>query len=214
MDDLDWETDPLMPRFEISEYVKVLGDMFVNASDTRNRTITSMRIYADYEAMYQDAFTETNQYLWNIKKDALRDGTYYFADRECTQAEVDAQASKYGRPKLSAADIIQLQAEYDFDKQKQLKAFNSKHRVINRQYFVEYQKLSNKLDEEAAANMKQALFDDANPPAIVKNKELSPEFLAAYTARASDCNAGYEWYKGSATKPDNTALIEHLNFET
>jgi hypothetical protein len=52
MDDLDWETDPLMPRFEISEHVKVLGDMFAKSSGTQNRTITTMRIYADYESMY------------------------------------------------------------------------------------------------------------------------------------------------------------------
>lgn len=95
-----------MPRFEISEHVKVLGDMFANSSGTQNRTITTMRIYADYESMYQDAFAETNQFMWNIKKDALRDGTYYFAARECTQVQIDAQAAKYGRPKLSEADIL------------------------------------------------------------------------------------------------------------
>jgi len=52
LDDLDWETDPLMPRFEISEHVQVLGDMFANSSNNLNRTITTMRIYADYESMY------------------------------------------------------------------------------------------------------------------------------------------------------------------
>jgi hypothetical protein len=108
LDDLDWETDPLMPRFEISEHVQVLGDMFANSSGNQIRTITTMSIYADYEAMYTDAFTEANQFMWNMKRDALRDGSYYFAARECTQAEIDAQAAKYGRPKLSAADIIQL----------------------------------------------------------------------------------------------------------
>jgi hypothetical protein len=44
--------------------------------------------------------------MWNIKKAALRDGTYYFAARECTQDQIDAQAAKYGRPKLSEADIL------------------------------------------------------------------------------------------------------------
>lgn len=79
---------------------------------------------------------------------------------------------------------------------------------------IDYQKLAAKIDKENAQNLKQALFDDANPAPFVKNKELSPEFLAAYTARASDCNAGFEWYKGSKTKPTNTALLTTINFES
>ena len=94
-----------MPRFEISEHVQVLGDMFANSSNNLNRTITTMRIYADYESMYQDAFAETNQYIYSIKTDAIRNG-YYVAPLECTQDEVDAQSGKYGRAKLSADDIL------------------------------------------------------------------------------------------------------------
>lgn len=61
--------------------------------------------------------------------------------------------------------------------------------------------------------MKQALNDDAFPAQVVKNKELSPDFLAAFKARVSDCNAGYEWYKGSATKPSDASKIEKTNFQ-
>ena len=64
-----------------------------------------MRIYADYEPIYMDAFDEANQAMWNLKMEAARDGSYYFAPLECTQEEIDAQAARYGRQKLSAEDI-------------------------------------------------------------------------------------------------------------
>ena len=33
IDDLDFKTDVLMPRFDISEHLQVYGDHFVNSSD-------------------------------------------------------------------------------------------------------------------------------------------------------------------------------------
>jgi hypothetical protein len=53
--DLDYETDPKMPRLDITKYVKVLGDYY-DRNFTEWRTITKFSINADYESIEVKAF--------------------------------------------------------------------------------------------------------------------------------------------------------------
>jgi len=51
-----------MPRLDITQYVKVLGD-FYNRNFTAWRTITRFSINADYEALELKAFENTKQWF-------------------------------------------------------------------------------------------------------------------------------------------------------
>lgn len=56
-DDLDWNTDPKMPRLDITKYIKVLGDYYDR--DFANwKTVTRFSINCDYEAIEKSAFTK------------------------------------------------------------------------------------------------------------------------------------------------------------
>lgn len=58
--DFDW-SDPWLPHLDITDKIEVLGDYFSD-SEKDIRTITTFRMFADYEAMVMSAFKDTTKY--------------------------------------------------------------------------------------------------------------------------------------------------------
>lgn len=60
--DFDFNTDPWLPSLDITKHIKVLGDYF-SENESDERTITTFRMYADYETFIKDAYYDSKSYF-------------------------------------------------------------------------------------------------------------------------------------------------------
>jgi hypothetical protein len=73
---MDFLTDPYLPRIDISSYIQVLGDFFsLNSSDPRS--ITSVKLFFDYDTMQINALEETLSYFNNYFNNSLYSAKRY-----------------------------------------------------------------------------------------------------------------------------------------
>lgn len=66
IDDIDFDTDPLMPRISFSDNIEVFGDYFANINDKKNVKST-FRMYIDYENIIKSAYGSTKLYFKKYK---------------------------------------------------------------------------------------------------------------------------------------------------
>ena len=82
--DFDWKTDPLMPRFDFTKYLEVLGDIYSD-NFTEFRTYTRMSMRAAYEEMELEAYTSAVKYFRDFEN-AIGPGDGEFSQYECADA--------------------------------------------------------------------------------------------------------------------------------
>jgi len=74
--DFDWKTDPLMPRFDFTKYVEVLGDEH-SSNFSEFRTVTRLSMRAAYEEMEIEAYEDTVKYFRDFENSiGAGDGSY------------------------------------------------------------------------------------------------------------------------------------------
>lgn len=69
-----------MPSLDITDKIEVLGDYFSD-SESDKRTITTFRMYADYESLVNGAFDATKDYFTGL----ANDGAYSFEEEKCAE---------------------------------------------------------------------------------------------------------------------------------
>lgn len=94
--DFDWDSDPYMPSLDITDKIEVLGDYFSD-SESDKRTITTFRMYADYESLVNAAFTNTKAFFLDLSNK----GTLSFNEDKCP---VYKNPSYKGKGMLSQAE--------------------------------------------------------------------------------------------------------------
>lgn len=70
-----------MPSLDITDKIEVLGDYFSD-SESDKRTITTFRMYADYESLVNGAFTASKDYFSALANDG---GNYAVEEDKCAE---------------------------------------------------------------------------------------------------------------------------------
>ena len=83
--DFDWKTDPLMPRFDFTKHIEVLGDIASN-NFTDFRTFTRLSMRAAYEEMELEAKQDATKYFRDFDN-SIGPGDGSFSQYECEDAE-------------------------------------------------------------------------------------------------------------------------------
>ena len=82
-DDFDW-TVPYRPTIDITKHIKVKGDFFSEDVDD-DRTITTFRMFADYESLVKGVFDGTIAYFDGFRKSG---GKYSVAQEKCGEFDL------------------------------------------------------------------------------------------------------------------------------
>lgn len=66
IDDIDFETDVLMPRINLSDKIEVFGDYFANVNNQK-AVKSTFRMYVDHEQLVKAAYGSTKLYFKKYK---------------------------------------------------------------------------------------------------------------------------------------------------
>jgi hypothetical protein len=141
-DDFDWST-PYRPTLDITKYINVTGDFF-SQSEHDARTVTTFRMFADYETLVQGVYDSTRAYFYSFMNDAQR----YKVD-----VETCSEYGTYQNEPNVFSDAQRKAAAEAFEQEKQQKIldFSTGFTVFDQEYFQKVKEYEEQLDAEQAA---------------------------------------------------------------
>ena len=115
-----------------------MGDYYSTEKNDK-RSITTFRMYADYETLVTQAYSDTQDY-YNAYANAAQ---IYSVDAEiCGEFTESNKGDTY-----SQAERIQIAKDWDAEKASLLNAFASNgQRVHDKQFYIDYKKYEAELD--------------------------------------------------------------------
>mmetsp|Transcript_36078 Transcript_36078/g.55393 ORF Transcript_36078/g.55393 Transcript_36078/m.55393 type:complete len:257 (+) Transcript_36078:1037-1807(+) len=184
--DIDFETDPLFPRLDITKYVAMTGDYYTKAEEGENKTVTTFRMHADYETMVKTAHYYTVEYFHTLEG-LVKNGqdTDSFVEETC---DVYADlGTDFEQREVSTATLAALYEDYETDLETALLIIAAKYPEINQEYLDEANAKTTELltayKKSVAAAHNEALF----PTITYFNKELPSDKIADLVADLKKC---------------------------
>lgn len=180
--DFDWKI-PHRPTLDITRLVKVRGD-FYSENENEVRTITTVRMFIQYESIVQTVFSNTIDYFSAFKNDYRQYGDV--EEGECSEFS-EFPDKKY---EFSPAFRQQSAADWEAEKAGKLKDFSNTFTVYDAEYWRKYNEYESQLDAERAAQMLSDAEDFVAGDSDYKNYDYPSypvDFLDLYDEKAKLC---------------------------